>query len=285
MNALNKMYHTEHFCCTGCGTNLMGKKYKDWEDEPYCTECYRDRERYIQPPAHICGKCKKPIFGEYLNINGLKMHPEHYKCEACGKDFVNGDCHEYDGKFYCEEDYRKLLKNVCFGCRKPIAGRSLTAMGRVWHPEHFVCANCHEPFAGANFFEHEGKPYCDTCYAKHFAQVCAKCEKAIIGSALFALGKYWHHEHYLCHYCDAPLSVDGKTVLEWEGKAMCRRCYFKLPKEIRDKIEKQKEMQRKARERREKEERQEREQQRKQEAKERKMKEKELKEAVKAGGN
>jgi len=59
INACNKSYHSEHFTCTGCGVELAGKKYKEYEDEPYCNICYTDRIRYIEPAAHICAMCKK----------------------------------------------------------------------------------------------------------------------------------------------------------------------------------------------------------------------------------
>jgi len=114
---------------------------------------------------------------------------------------------------------------------------------------------CFVAFADSNFFEHEGKPYCRDDYSKHFAQVCAKCQLPVIGTAMFALGKYWHNEHYICHFCDKPLAgVD--QVLEWETKPMCRPCYFNLPKEVRNKYEKQKAAAAKAAERRQKEEQQ-----------------------------
>ena len=70
-----------------------------------------------------------------------------------------GNCHEYEGKLYCLEDYKKLLKDICSFCHKPIIGRSFTAMGRVWHPEHFVCFHCKEPFHGSTFMEKDGNPY------------------------------------------------------------------------------------------------------------------------------
>jgi hypothetical protein len=57
------------------------------------------------------------------------------------------------------EDYLRMLKKVCAACRKPIVGRSMSALNRVWHPEHFVCAHCHEPFGESNFWEKDGLPY------------------------------------------------------------------------------------------------------------------------------
>lgn len=121
---------------------------------------------------------------------------------------------------------------MCFGCRKPIAGRSITAMGRVWHPEHFVCAKCVRPFPDSGFFEHQSKPYCQTCYASCFAPACHSCERPIVGAAFFALNRYWHKEHFLCHVCNLPLA--GSRFAEWEGRAMCPRCYGQLPADVRE---------------------------------------------------
>ena len=59
------------------------------------------------------------------------------------------------------EDYLRMLKKVCAACRKPVVGRSMSALNRVWHPEHFVCAHCHEPFGESNFWEKVNQPYCE----------------------------------------------------------------------------------------------------------------------------
>jgi len=68
-----------------------------------------------------------------------------------------------------------------------------------------------------------------------FAKLCGKCAKPIIGDCIEAHSKFWHPEHYVCTYCDKNLR--GETIIEWEGKGMCRPCYYKLPKDIRNKIE------------------------------------------------
>jgi hypothetical protein len=35
-----------------------------------------------------------------------------------------------------------LPRGCCAGCRKFIIGETTTAMGRSYHPEHFVCSSC-----------------------------------------------------------------------------------------------------------------------------------------------
>merc|ERR1712137_964839 len=124
---------------------------------------------------------KSPFMETTSPFEVKKMHPEHYTCEMCGCGFVGGNCTERDGKFYCQDCFRKLLQPVCFACRKPIPGRSVTALGKVYHPEHFVCGQCHQPFPDGKFFEVENIPYCELHYKMLFADRCAKCDKAIVG--------------------------------------------------------------------------------------------------------
>jgi len=101
---------------------------------------------------------------------------------------------------------RRSLSIICFthmqhfrvGCRKPIIGRSLTAMGRVWHPEHFCCHHCHTPFAGSQFYEKDGLPYCQMHYEQLFGRPCGKCGKPVTHNGVESLGKIWHKEHFCC---------------------------------------------------------------------------------------
>jgi LIM and senescent cell antigen-like-containing domain protein 1/2 len=182
----------------------------------------------------MCSKCKKPIFGDYITIRGQRMHPEHYTCEMCGCGFVGGNCHERDGKYYCEECYRRLMMPVCFACQKPIPGRSITALGKVYHPEHFVCAQCHTPFPDGQFYEVNMLPYCEMHYKELFAERCAKCDRAIVGQETKGCGKSWHPGCFVCTACEAPFPT--MQFWPWEEKPYCTKCFDKLPEKVRRKI-------------------------------------------------
>jgi len=239
VSAIGNKYHTHHFTCTGCGKNLVGQPFKEDEGDVYCNGCKESKKQRIAPPSEPCARCKRPIIGEFIVLHGQKVHPEHFRCEECGCEFKGGNCHEYEGKLYCTEDYQKLLRNTCASCHKPILGRSITALGRVWHPEHFVCFTCHEPFAGSNFYEKDGKPYCETHYTQLFGDPCAKCNRPVIHDACHFLDKVYHMEHFVCTGCDKPLKKGDIT--EWEAKPMCMGCYKKLPAEVRKRVEKKRE--------------------------------------------
>lgn len=42
---------------------------------------------------------------------------------------------------------------ICGACRRPIEERVVTALGKQWHVEHFVCAKCEKPFFGHKHYE------------------------------------------------------------------------------------------------------------------------------------
>eukprot|EP01112_Ceratiomyxa_fruticulosa_P004300 TRINITY_DN1478_c0_g1_i2.p1 TRINITY_DN1478_c0_g1~~TRINITY_DN1478_c0_g1_i2.p1 ORF type:complete len:450 (-),score=81.48 TRINITY_DN1478_c0_g1_i2:268-1617(-) len=243
INACGRVYHPEHFFCNDCGTELRGKPFREDDGEPFCLTCKAARQVRINPVGEICAKCKRPIIGEYITLHGQKMHPEHFRCEECGCEFTGGNSHEYEGKLYCYMDYLKMLKSTCAHCQKPIVGRSVTAIGKVWHPEHFMCYTCKEPFQGMSFFEKDGRAYCELHYHQQFGKVCFKCNKAIIGEGIAALGRHYHPDHFICTGCNKPL---GKEITEWDGKPLCGGCFGKLPKEVRKKIEQKKQGERKA---------------------------------------
>ena len=56
-----------------------------------------------------------------------------------------------------------------------------TALGKVWHPEHFVCAECDQEIGTKTFFERDGKPYCEKDYHNLFSPPCAYCNKPVLG--------------------------------------------------------------------------------------------------------
>jgi len=236
-------YHPQHFTCSGCGKNLVGQKFKEDDGEVFCTSCKVSRKQRSAPPSEICGKCKKPILGDYIIMGGHKVHSEHYRCEECGSEFKDGNCHEYEGKYYCTADYQRLIRMTCASCNKPILGRSLTALGRLWHPEHFVCCVCKEPFSGTNFFENEGKPYCELHFTQEFGVPCFKCNRPVVHNAVHFLDKVYHEEHFVCTACEGRLKK-GK-ITEWEGKPMCFDCFDKLPKEVRKRVKKKRDAEKK----------------------------------------
>ncbi len=49
------------------------------------------------------------------------------------------------------------------------SGRCITAMGRKYHVEHFICSYCTRQLQNGTFKEYQNKPYCHPCFIKLFA--------------------------------------------------------------------------------------------------------------------
>jgi hypothetical protein len=75
--------------------------------------------------------------------------------------------------------------NNCAGCNEPISGNVLSALGKRWHPHHFVCKHCDVTLEHVGFFEHEGYPYCHLDFHELFSPRCAYCETPIEGVSQF----------------------------------------------------------------------------------------------------
>jgi hypothetical protein len=64
----------------------------------------------------------------------------------------------------------------------------------------------------AQFFPHDGVPYCEAHYVERFCDRCAHCSLPIRDEALSALGCMWHPECLTCVECGTQLGVDGELV-------------------------------------------------------------------------
>jgi hypothetical protein len=112
-----------------------------------------------------------------------------------------------------------------------------------------LTGNCKEPLGTASYMEKDGQPYCELHWHALFGSVCARCDKAIMGGVIRAVGKNFHQACFTCSGCDGQMT-DGHY--EWETKAMCKKCFMKLPADVRKRIETKRKEQLKAEKSREK---------------------------------
>ncbi|KAH3766189.1 focal contact protein paxillin [Pelomyxa schiedti] len=173
-----------------------------------------------------CFFCNGPIQGEIIQALGKSYHPEHFRCGNCKSPLGTATFYEHEGRPNCEKCYSTLLCPRCAHCDQPILDRCITALGKKWHMNHFVCATCNNPFPNGMFYEKDGKPYCENDYAATFAAKCAGCDKSITGDCINALGQKWHPEHFVCNYCHKPFP--GGSFFEYQNKAYCEPHYYQM---------------------------------------------------------
>ncbi|XP_075233580.1 Z band alternatively spliced PDZ-motif protein 52 isoform X3 [Lycorma delicatula] len=92
---------------------------------------------------------------------------------------------------------------LCGSCSRQIRGPFITALGKIWCPEHFMCANeqCRRPLQDIGFVEESTGLYCEYCFEQYLAPNCNKCGNKIKGDCLNAIGKHFHPECFCCAYC------------------------------------------------------------------------------------
>ncbi|XP_033150942.1 PDZ and LIM domain protein Zasp isoform X7 [Drosophila busckii] len=117
---------------------------------------------------------------------------------------------------------------LCNSCNVQIRGPFITALGRIWCPDHFICVNgnCRRPLQDIGFVEEKGDLYCEYCFEKFLAPTCSKCAGKIKGDCLNAIGKHFHPECFTCGQCG---KVFGNTPFFLEdGNAYCEADWNEL---------------------------------------------------------
>ncbi|XP_041836510.1 paxillin-like [Melanotaenia boesemani] len=163
VTALNKTWHPEHFFCAQCGAFFGPEGFHEKDGKAFC------RKDYFDMFAPKCGGCARAILENYISALNSLWHPECFVCRECFTPFINGSFFDHDGQPYCEAHYHERRGSLCSGCQKPITGRCITAMGKKFHPEHFVCAFCLKQLNKGTFKEQNDKPYCHGCFVKLFS--------------------------------------------------------------------------------------------------------------------
>ncbi|XP_015836003.1 PDZ and LIM domain protein Zasp isoform X3 [Tribolium castaneum] len=117
---------------------------------------------------------------------------------------------------------------LCASCHSQIRGPFITALGKIWCPEHFICAtpSCRRPLQDLGFVEEQGQLYCEYCFEQYLAPPCAKCSSKIKGDCLKAIGKNFHPECFNCVYC-GKLFGNSPFFLE-DGNPYCEADWNEL---------------------------------------------------------
>ncbi|XP_065162913.1 PDZ and LIM domain protein Zasp-like isoform X6 [Atheta coriaria] len=127
---------------------------------------------------------------------------------------------------------------ICNVCQKVIRGPFITALGKIWCPEHFTCAtaSCRRPLQDIGFVEDGGQLHCEYCFEQYLAPNCAKCGSKIKGDCLKAIQKNFHPECFNCAHCgklfgNSPFFLeDGLPYCETDWNEMfttkCFACGF-----------------------------------------------------------
>ncbi|XP_069924110.1 actin-binding LIM protein 2 isoform X9 [Oryctolagus cuniculus] len=184
--------------------------------------------------AILCNTCGNVCRGEVLRVQNRYFHIKCFVCKACGCDLAEGGFFVRQGEYICTLDYQRLYGTRCFCCDQFIEGEVVSALGRTYHPDCFVCAVCRLPFPPGDRVTFNGKEcVCQQCSLPssgsgglHPAQglrSCGGCGAEIKnGQALVALDKHWHLSCFKCKACGKLLTAE---YISKDGLPYCEADY------------------------------------------------------------
>jgi len=124
-------WHTECFTCCVCAKLLEDEVFFH-EGLLYC------RDDLYNTFASRCKACGETIEGPCVNAMDNVWHPQCFKCRECGI-LLEGSFMMKDDVPYCKADFMKLFAEKCYGCKQPVSGNIINAIGHKWHPQCFKC--------------------------------------------------------------------------------------------------------------------------------------------------
>lgn len=180
---------------------------------------------------HACAGCGKPISGTAVVALESAWHPGCFRCTGCGRSIGQGPFRVHEAVPYHEECYHRRFSPRCFSCGTPVTRRAVNALGKTWHREHFLCAQCRAPFDGRGFYERDGRAYCERDFHELFSPRCAICGDAIREVYLTnSWGEVFCRRHQAefpqCYSCSRLICerLTGGGRRYEDGRTMCNRC-------------------------------------------------------------
>uniref|UniRef100_A0A182NKW1 LIM zinc-binding domain-containing protein n=1 Tax=Anopheles dirus TaxID=7168 RepID=A0A182NKW1_9DIPT len=243
IKAMAANWHPQCFTCERCSIPLADSGFIRNQNRALCHDCNR-KEKEVGLGKHVCNKCHGVIDDAPLRFRGEVYHGYHFNCTACGAE-LDSSAREVKNRsgyaandmneLYCLRCHDRMGIPICGACRRPIEERVVTALGKHWHVEHFVCAKCEKPFLGHRHYEKRGMAYCETHYHQLFGNLCFVCNQVIAGDVFTALNKAWCVHHFSCSICDQKLDQKSK-FFEYDEKPVCKKCYERFPNELRRRL-------------------------------------------------
>ncbi|XP_071857361.1 four and a half LIM domains protein limpet isoform X2 [Bombus fervidus] len=222
--AMNKDWHSGHFCCWQCDESLTGQRYVLRDEHPYCIKCYESVF------ANGCEECNKiiGIDSKDLSYKDKHWHEACFLCNRCRVSLVDKQFGSKVDKIYCGNCYDAQFASRCDGCGEIFrAGtKKMEYKTRQWHEKCFCCVVCKNPIGTKSFIPREQEIYCAACYEDKFATRCVKCNKIITSGGVTYKNEPWHRDCFTCSNCNNSLA--GQRFTSRDDKPYCADCFGEL---------------------------------------------------------
>ena len=145
VRAMNKLFHSDCFCCMSCHRPLQGMQFYDKDGTPQCDDCYTV-STHMYTHSNYMHK-------QLIVIHSLSHTQRHVPCLLSHPPV-------------CVSLQSSLA--VCSRCGERITDRVLKAVGQCFHAHCFRCCTCACSLEGAPFItDDDNNPYCVPDYHRY----------------------------------------------------------------------------------------------------------------------
>ncbi|XP_041648632.1 zyxin [Cheilinus undulatus] len=175
VRAMDKLFHSNCFCCMSCHRPLQGMQFYDRDGTPQCEDCYMNS-------LAVCSRCGEKITDRVLKAVGQCFHAHCFRCSTCscvleGAPFITDD----NNNPYCVQDYHRRFSPLCVSCNEPIIPAPgseetvrVVALDKNFHLKCYRCEDCARPLsieADENgCYPLDGRILCMKCHTKRAKQ-------------------------------------------------------------------------------------------------------------------
>eukprot|EP00063_Salmo_salar_P034060 XP_014008895.1 PREDICTED: zyxin-like [Salmo salar] len=135
VRAMNKLFHSDCFCCMSCHRPLQGMQFYDKDGTPQCEDCYTSS-------LAVCSRCGERITDRVLKAVGQCFHAHCFRCCTCacsleGAPFITDD----DNNPYCVPDYHRYgLSSPCLSlCLSQVLSCVCVRTTDLLHLKYYRC--------------------------------------------------------------------------------------------------------------------------------------------------
>lgn len=192
-SALGRKWHPRCFACGDCAAAASKRgelpppleSFHERDGAAYCRRHFNARF------ATKCARCTRPIVeGRSVTVSsGEAYHEECIVCTDCALAVRHDAFFAHEGGLFCETCYHERVSERCAGCERPIVEGKVIALEKErYHARCFACSACACALSGTDAdapastktpapaaYVHEGRPWCEACFAVECGTPCACC--------------------------------------------------------------------------------------------------------------
>ncbi|CAI2351516.1 unnamed protein product [Caenorhabditis sp. 36 PRJEB53466] len=162
----------------------------------------------------------------YFLLGSSSWHMRCFLCSQCMDPLVGSTYFQFEGRMYCEHDFKTLYAPVCVKCKEFVMGQVVRSAANSYHLDCFTCDRCDSQLNSSGAYRFQGDLLCQSCNQntpKLKIYNCTKCRQPVGESDLLMHeNEPFHAYHFNCFSCKKELQSDARSS---KSELFCPRCF------------------------------------------------------------